>query len=855
MPAERDFYQKSVNEIYKELNSSRQGLPTHIAGRRLKKYGLNEQDNKVHIYPLIILLNQLKSPLIYVLIGALVVTALLGDLANSIVIALAVFINTILGFIQEYKAQNTLHALSNIFSPKARVLRGGSLLEIEPRYLVPGDIIPLNMGQKVPADARVIETSDLKVNESFLTGESEAVDKHNTEYRTEKMLAERKNMVYSGSSVLSGSGKAIVVATGPTTEIGKIAKSVANIGEDKTPLQKSLDHIGKVLVLVFMFTSLLVFVAGVAFKRSVLEMFITAVALAVAAIPEGLATSLTVILAIGMQRIFKRKALVRKLLAAETLGSVTTICTDKTGTLTEGNMKVVSWKLTDMIQAIKAATLCNDLNNQTEIALWEKLITTDHYDPEKVKENYERLAVVPFGSEKKYMAVLIKENGDLLIYAKGAPEVLITWCKMGIVERDKWQSIIETWGKKGLRVIALAYKYKDLSKKQRDKIEKNGAKDFLHKELESGFTFLGLAALTDPIRESVGEAITSCKKAGIKVSVITGDFRATAETIMNDLGFKLKPEEIMEGAEISKISPDDLKRRVSKIRLFARVTPMDKLKIVTALKEINESVAMTGDGTNDAPALKSSNIGIVVKDSTEVARGAGDIILLDSNFQTIVSAIEEGRVIFDNIRKVTLYLLSDCFSEILLIAASLFMNLPLPLTAAQILWINLITDGLPNLALTIDPKRNEVMNEPPRKPDEKIITGEMGLLILFISTSIGLFALVVFYAVYKITQDLEAARTLTFATLGASSLLYVFSCKNLRKSIFKDKNGFNNKALIIAVLGGLAVQFFALYIPLIRNFLHLRPLNLLHWIIVLTFSFLVIIGIEIVKWIYNRKYD
>lgn len=852
MPAEKkEYYQKPIKEVLGELNTSEEGLRTHYAGRLLKSYGLNLLPEQKPPAPFKILFSQFKNPLIIVLLVAALITLYLKDLVDTTVITLAILINTILGFIQEHKAQREIYSLRNLFMQKAKVLRGGKVVEIHAKYLVPGDIVLLQTGQKVPADLRIVEESYLKVNEATLTGESAAIKKNASLARTQKILAERKNMLFWGTYIVGGSAKAVVVGTGLNTELGKISQLLKNIKEEETPLQQKVSSLSKTLAISIAGIAGLVFIIGIFSGRNPLEIFSTSVALAVAAIPEGLAVSLTVILAIGTQKIFKRKALVRKLTTAETLGSVTTICTDKTGTLTEGNMKVVAWKLMDLSQTLKAAALCNDLQNQTEIALWEKIRTIDNFDPQVIREKYKRLSVIPFGSEKKYMAVLIKENEDLLIYAKGAPEKIIEWTKLNFKEKEEWLALSNKWAEKGLRVLAVAYRNLPEKIKINSTPEKY-YKNLLQNNIENNFTLLGLIALADPVREGVKEALIECKQAGIRPVVITGDFRSTAQAVMEELGIKVKADEIMEGSELESISEEELQKRILSIKLFARVTPSDKLKIVTSLKNLGQVVAVTGDGTNDAPALKSADIGIVVAGATEVARENADMILLDSNFKTIVSAVEEGRAIFDNIRKIALYLLGDSFSEIFLILGALAFKLPLPLTAAQILWINLVTDGFPNLALAIDPKRPTLMKEPPRQENEPLLNSEVKTLIILISLVMGSISLGIFSFFMRISNNLPLSQTVVFALLGFSSLLYVFSCRNLTVPIFRDKKIFANKALLLAIVGGGLLQILALYTPFLKNLLGLTTLNAYHWAIVITLSLLVIMVIEGVKTIFNR---
>lgn len=836
------YYSLPATAALKKLKTKPSGLTEKQAKARLKKYGLNELPPKPPRAVLSIFIDQLKSPLIYILLFALIVTLFLKHFTDSIVISMAVFMNTIFGFIQEYKAQRALISLKEILTPRTEVTREGKVGVIEARFLVPGEIVILKPGYKVPADARLIEAKELKVNEAPLTGESNAVSKFVKALSGDTEVSDQKNMVFWGTSVVSGHAKAVVVATGIKSELGKIAQVLKEQKEEKTPLQRRITELGRFLTVGVGLISFLILLSGLLFGHSFVEMFTTAVALAVAAIPEGLAVSLTVILTIGMQRILKRKALVRKLVAAETLGSTTVICADKTGTITEGKMRLTHFSAADDEEAIKVLVLCNNLEGPTELAIWDWVRQTDHRDPQKIFDYTKRLAELPFNSERKFMATLhpLSEGSNIVLF-KGAPELLLNWCRFPSHEdRKHWFSLTERWGKNGLRLLALAKK------------EVPGNVDLTQFSDYHNLSWLGLVGMEDPVREEVKGSFSLCRKAGIKVVVITGDYRLTGEVIMKKLGLEITPEQIMEGKELKEISADNLRRRVDKIVLYARVTPVDKLKIVQALQERGEVVAMTGDGINDAPALKKADIGVAVDTATDVAKETADIVLLDGNFKTIVAAVEEGRGIFDNLQKVILYLLSDSFSEVSLVLFSIILNLPLPLTASQILWINLITDGFPNLALTVDPKEKEIMREPPRNPKENLLNFEIRSLVILISFFTALTSLLIFLFFLSFYADLKLARSVVFASLGVDSLLYVFSVRSLRHPILK-KDPFSNKYLLAAVGGGFALQISSLYVPFLQRLLGVVPLGIFEWVVVGVTSLLVIILIEATKFIFLRR--
>ena len=822
------------------------GLSTTQVKEGLKKFGENKLKGKKQVSWLKILLWQFRSPLIYILVIAAGITLALGDVIDAGVISAAVVLNTILGFYQEMKAERSLEALSKMLTPKAKVIREGKRQLIEASQVVPGDICILELGERVPADGEVIKSDSLSISEAILTGESKAVNK------------EKGSKVFMGTTISSGIGRMVVKSTGQETEVGKIADKLIETVEEKTPLQKQIGSFSKKLAIMVGIISLVILGVGLLMGDSFVEIFATAVAVAVSAIPEGLAVSLTVILAIGMQRIFKRKALVRKLVAAETLGSVTVICADKTGTLTEGEMRVVKAVMggdgqecttgegSELI--IRSAVLCNDMRDPLEIGMmdWAKSRLEEIKKPgksvEKMKEMYPRLDEIPFHPKHKYIATLHKREGVVrnLLLVSGAPEVLIKRSNLTEKQKKAWLDRFYEEGKKGYRLVGFAYK----------EVKKKRMTDHDINDLRC----VGYLTFEDPVRKGVKEALRDARNAGIKVKVITGDYKATAEAVLNQLeldGGALKPEQMMEGQELEDLSDEELKKKIDEVILFARTNPEQKLRIVTALQEKEEVVAMTGDGVNDAPAIKKADIGIVVEGASAVAKETADMILMDSNFATIVAAVEEGRGIFVNLRKIILYLLSDAFAEVIVVLGSMLFRMPLPITAAQILWINLVDDGLPDFALTLEPKPADLMSKKPTGHKRELMDLEVKLLIGLISTVAGVLALVVFYIYYKQTGNLALARTVTFTLLGVDSLLYVFSCKSLKKPLWKE-DIFNNKWLLGAVGLGMAFQLMAIYLPGLQVVLKTVSLGVNDWLVILAGSGLVIGMIEGVKWRFNH---
>lgn len=756
--------------------------------------------------------SQFASPLIYILVGAGVITFFLKDYTDSIVIFLAVIVNTTLGFYQEMKAEGALHALRNMISHQARVIRNSKEQVIDASELVPGDHVLIHDGDVVPADGTYSDVQSLSVNEAHLTGESLAVSKNNDE------------PAYMGSHVLAGRGVLIVGATGQRTKIGAIAQQISTLEDTKTPLQLRLSLLAKYITIVVIGISFLVFMIGLLYGATFREMFGTSVAIAVASVPEGMAISLTVILAVGMQRILKRKALVRRLVAAETLGSVTVIATDKTGTLTEGLMKVTHEELVDKKRALQAAVYANNLDDPLEIALWDWASKSGN-DPQQMIDSHTRTKEKPFDSITKYMSVEIEG----IEYIKGAPEVLLKMCDLSHDEKKRFQMHIEDLSSHGKRLLGFATRNKGSSKAQ----------------------WAGLVGMTDPIRAEIPAVMASCEKAGMRIVMITGDYSGTAKAIWNTMYPDIHREpEIVEGNELNSLSIVQLKEKIGHVDIFARVTPDHKLQIVSALQESGEVVALIGDGVNDAPALKKADIGIVVGTASDVSKEVADMVLLDSNFKTIISAIEEGRNIFENMRKVLLYLLSDSFTQIVLVVGALIAGLPLPLTAAQILWINIVTDGLPAMALSFDKKEAGLLSRPPIKSKQSLLSKSVVGFIIVISALIGLSSLGLFMW-YMRLGNLDVARTVTFTLVSLSTIMCVFSLHSLSSPInFKSLT--SNRLLVLAVIASTLLQAIPLFFPYVQGIFHTVSLQSKDWIIILVETSAIIGIIEMTKVVFRR---
>lgn len=874
----------ALSKLFKEINSSDKGLSQEEAQKRLEKEGFNLLAKADKFSAFDLFFSQFKSALVYVLIIAGFISVFFGEYIDAYVIFAAVMINVVVGFVQEFKANKSLEKLNNIVKKESLVIRDGIEQKIESKFLVPGDVIVLEAGNRVPADARLLEINDFEVNEATLTGESWPVKKEMEVLEVGTVLAERKNMVFMGTLVVEGRARAMVVTTGFNTEMGRITVMLKETKEDKTPLQKRLDSFAKNITQLIIVICLFLFVFGIYKGHPWQEMFTLAVAVAVSAIPEGLVISMTMILTVGMQRILRRQGLVRRLVSAETLGSTTVICTDKTGTLTEGEMRVTSiatanikidlavkslreLENSDELDYItKIAFFCNDAvvqNPESPAEDWivlgsptEKALMIFGFNDPKMSQDRKKLArigEVPFDHQRKFMVTRHSyDNKQDILFIKGAPEKILSYSsqyqkgskvvKMTKVSQAYFDNAWQSFSKEGLRVLAGAYKL--VPKKYN--IEKC-------KEDPSDFIFVGVWGLSDPLRKETKETLKSTLAAGINTVIITGDNKFTARSIARELGLDFKDDSIVTGDELLKMTDQELADRIRSIKVYARVSPADKLRIIKAWQNKGEIVSMTGDGVNDAPALKAANIGVAVSSGSDVAKETADLVLLDNNFKTIVMAIKQGRLIFSNIKKVVLYLLSNGLSEVITLIGSIILQIPMPLLAAQILWVNLVSDGLPALALTMEPEEEEIMNKKPKK-EISLLDLEGKVLILIVSLITGLANIWLFWFFYNKTGNEDLARTVTFTSLGFSTLFYIFSIKSLNKIIIKDRP-FRNKHLNMAVLAGAALQLAAVYLPFLNNALRTVPIGWLEWEIILLVILAVVLSIELVKIIFIHYYN
>ncbi len=803
-----------------------QGLTTAEVEQRRREYGENALPSAKRTSAWGIFFNQFKNPLVYIILAAAGISLGVGEYGDFGIIMAVVLIDAILGFIQEYQAQRTYTALKGLLKPTTTVIREGVRQEIEVHELVPGDIVLLNAGEHIPGDGEILEALKLTVEEAILTGESEPVG---------KTAGTDQNQVFMGATVLTGRGLMRIAATGARTELGRIATSLHEEIEDKTPLQVRLEAFSHTLTRLVLAITAAIFVVGLISGRHILEMLRVSIILAIAAVPEGLLIAVTVILVLGMRKILKRNGLVKRLLAVETLGSVTTICTDKTGTLTEGRMQVTRQEVRDAQRALEVMVYCNDLEGPVDAALWEYARTQLKGDPQEMTNGAERLGEELFSSETKFMITAARVAGQTFHYLKGAPEIVLGMCAVDDQEQNRILAQVEKWAGEGLRLLGLACRPDGLLGDH------------------SGYTWVGLAAMEDPIREGVREAIQVARRAGIQVKMITGDYRKTAERIAAMVGLTSRPEQVIDGETLNQLSDDELAARAQDIVVFARIRPQDKLRIVRALQARGEITAMIGDGVNDAPALKRANIGVVVGAATDVAKETADLILLDNNFRTVVAAIEEGRVIFENIRKVVAYTLSNSFAEVLLIFGAMLLGWPAPLLVAQILWIHLICDGPSDIVLGFEPKENGIMEEPPKPLNEPALN-TLGLsLIAIISTVSAAVGLTLFGHYFLQHNDPTDGRSLIFASFALNSLIYIFAYRSLRRSIFQMNPLRVNKPLIWAVTSGLVLVLLPFFAPGLRQMLDIVPLHVEDWLLVGGVALGLLCVVEIGKWVTHLR--
>ena len=841
----------------KELTA---GLSTKDAEKRINNFGLNELKHNKKASPFKIFLSQFNDFIVWVLIAATVISGIIGDKADAITILIIVVINAILGFVQEFRTEKSLEALKDLAAPTCKVLRDSSIKIINSIYLTIGDVVILEAGDRIPADGFFIESSGIVVDESLLTGESVGVNKDANQYEinngSKLDKARKNNLGFMGTTVVKGKGLFKINCIGMKTEMGKIADLIQNIEEERSPLNKRLDSLGKILVIICIIICAIVTGMGIIRGNDITEMFLLGVSLAVAAIPEGLAAIVTVSLALGVSRMLKKNALVRKLPAVETLGCTSVICSDKTGTLTQNKMTVKEVylngkiheleqeKLSECTKFMKALVYCNDCNydftkkkmnealhgDPTETALIN-MFFHDVNDLENFIKKTTRVFDIPFDSTRKMMSVIVKDEEKECCYVKGAPERIIERCDY-ILENNKVKpftyqkkkqvaDFIMAMSSRALRCIAGAYKEEHLAKGEK---------------LEQNLIFLGIAGSIDPPREEARDAVLKCKLAGIKPIMITGDHQNTALAIAKSLNICNTSEQVMTGEEIEEISDLELEGKIKKIRVFARVSPNHKLRIVRAFKKKGNIVAMTGDGVNDAPAIKESDIGIAMGISgTDVTKEASSMILMDDNFSTIVAAVEEGRIIYDNIRKFIRYLLSCNLGEVLTMFLATLFYLPNPLSPIQILLVNLATDGLPAIALGVDPPEQDIMRQPPRDKKESIFARGLVERIVIRGALIGMCTLLSFMIGRYYKMNLETCRTLALCTLVMSQLIHVFECRSERHSIFQIKL-FTNPYLVGAVTISILLICSVLYVPFLQDVFHTVALSFNQWLIVMFFS-------------------
>lgn len=885
----KTFYDKSIEEVVKELNTDMdQGISKEEVSRRLKEYGENRLEEKESRGIFQMFLDQFRDFLVLILIGASIVSMIVGEATDAVIILLIVILNSVLGVFQENRANNALKALKDMAAPQAKVIREGILEKVPSSELVPGDVVILEAGDYIPADLRLVKSVNLKIEEAALTGESVPVEKSARE-RVEKDagIGDRVNSAFMSTVVTYGRGKGIVVATGMNTEIGKVASMLEAVEEGPTPLQRKLDQLGKLLGSVCLGICGIIFILGLLRGQEVIEIFMTAVSLAVAAIPEGLPTVVTVVLALGMQKMIKKDAIMKRLGAVETLGSTTVICTDKTGTLTQNKMTVVKifdgenlWDVTGrgyttegeikkegslgkfepetspaLERLLRAGVLCNDahlkkgvdeiIGDPTEGAL-VVLGAKGGYPQETLMAEMPRIGEIPFDSKRKLMSTFHQHKKGIVMYTKGAPDVVLSRCKyifkdgnpIELTEQDRVRIMEQnhSFANEALRVLALAYKMPEEVKEVLDE--------------EKDLIFLGLVGMIDPPRDEAKEAVAICKKAGIRVVMITGDHKTTGSAIGKAIGIIDRDEEALDGKELDALSDEELKEKVKRVNVFARVSPEHKVRLIKAVKENGEIAAMTGDGVNDAPALKQADIGIAMGiTGTDVAKEAADMILTDDNFASIVDAVEEGRTIFGNIRKFVGFLLSCNIGELLVIFIAMLFGAEVPLLPIHLLWINLITDAFPAFALGVEPKEEGIMERPPRDPDEPIVNKEMSIAVGIQSISLALAALLSFwYGLNHFNGEdaLTAARTYCFITLVVGELLRAYSARSEEKMIYKMKI-FSNMFLNISVLGSLLLLMAVVYIPFLQPIFHTVSLSLFELDMALLFAMIPLIGGEIAK--------
>jgi len=877
------YYKKSAGDTFDELNTEKCGLSTEEALKRLRKHGSNKLKEQKKISVLSLAVSQFKDPLIYILLIAAVITLIINKYIDMGVILAVVLLNAIVGFFQEFKAEKAMQAIKSLTSPKATVHRNCENEKVKASDVVPGDIVILSSGNKVPADVRLFQTKDLHIDESMFTGESQAAVKHTDPIDEENVpTADQDNMAFMGSVIVRGKGKGIVVRTGKDTQLGKISEQVGMTEKEKTPLQKRLSDFSKIVGLISVGLALFVFFVGFFIKsKEMAEILLFSISMAVSVIPEGLPIVITITMAIGMKRMADRQAIIRKLIAVETLGSCDYICSDKTGTITENIMMVTkafangktfefqgkgyrpegqilidgrkAGKDEDLRMLLLTGVLCNSTDLYTEEEEWHingdptegaLLVSAAKYgiDIDEKDDRFNEVDEIPFDSRKKFMATLRKKDGVYTIFIKGAPEKILQFSDSS--NKNIFRKEYEKMASEGLRVLAFGVKElgKNASPKDIDLI----------KESTSGVQFVGLQGIIDPPKKSALKAIEDTKKAGIKTVMITGDHKITAQAIAGEIKILDEDSLVTDGKELDKKGKSFLDEMSEKIRVYARVSPEHKLRIVKALQQKGHTVAVTGDGVNDAPALKKANIGVSMgKIGTDVAREASDMVLKDDNFATIFEAVKVGRVIFENIRKVVFFLLGTAVGESSIIILSLFFNLPLPFLATQILWINLVTNGLQDIALAYEPGEKNISHNPPRNPKERIINLFVFKRLLLIGATMTVGTLALFWLKLHEGQSVAFARTTAFNTVVFFQLFHALNSRSFEKSVFQMP--FSSNFFLLISLGiSIIAQLSVLYVPTLRFIFQTEPPDILTWGQTIGVALSIVLVMEIDKLIRRR---
>lgn len=885
-----NWYELSKDESIEKLSSSTLGLKEDEALKRLEKYGLNALKKEEKKSILEKLKDQFFDPMIIILIVAAIFSAFTKETLDAFIIITIVLVNACLSIYQEGKAEEAIAALQKMSSPKAKVIRNGKEIEIDSEKIVPGDIVNLETGDIVPADLRLIRSNNLKIDESSLTGESVPVEKDAQKVFDDFIdLGDRENLAYFSSIVTYGRGRGLVIATGYETELGKIATSISTLDREETPLQKKLATLSKFLGILVIGICIFVLVVGLLYKHEFKEMFMTAISLAVAAVPEGLPAIVTIVLSIGMGKMAKKNAIVKKLLAVETLGTTTIICSDKTGTLTQNQMTVtrvfvnnkvieltgtgympegkiyydggeISLKDEEELYLLSSiASLTNDasltyneneasiIGDPTEGALltFAEKIGNSIY---KLNDDFSRLEEIPFDSTRKMMTTFHKNffENKISSFTKGAPDIILSNCnkiflngKVSDLTEDMRTKILEEnkkFAKEALRVLAYAFK-------NYDKVPS----DISSENIERDMVFVGLTGMIDPARPEVKDAIKECRSAGIRPVMITGDYLETAFAIAKELGIAETEDEAINGKELNNLSDQEIRELVKTKKVYSRVSPENKVQIVDALKQNGHIVAMTGDGVNDAPAIKKADIGIAMGiTGTDVAKNTAEVILTDDNFATIVNAVEEGRIIYSNIKKFVGYLLSCNIGEVLIVFISIILNLPVPLIPIQLLWLNLVTDSFPALALGVENGEKDIMKDAPRDPNEPIVDKNLKITVIIQSIAITCATLISYCTGLKWFgyegQGLEMARSMAFSTLILSELLRSYSARSVDKTIF-EIGVFTNKKLLMANILSFSLMVLVLYIPFLADAFKLVKLDLKEWsVILIAASFPLVLG-------------